>query len=401
MSDSKKKKNPSGSIGIEVNNGKYRLRLPASMTGGCNSKRYISTRLPATPENLRRVERQIVIMEDDLDKGVFDGTLAKYSFKLPQLTLVQTLHPQVSLMDLWLGYCEFMKPQLAETTYIIQYESRYTNHVKNLKGFDFTTVEGVCSIRDHLLKSCTPYTTKRVLARLSAMTSWGMKSKRLTLTVNPFTEVIEELKVPKDKLDPDPFTLEERDIILETLKTHPVHSHYYNFIRFLFLTGCRTGEAIGLQWKHISKDCKVITFSDSLDSYLRVRKCTKTGTVRKFPCNSTLQELLLSMTRGKPDDLVFTTKEGKPINNTNFTTRVWRGYTTKSGKKYNGVLSQLVEDGYVSHYRCLYNTRHTFITMAVENGMTPNQVAKLVGNTPEVILNNYCGSTLKFEVPVI
>jgi integrase len=179
--------------------------------------------------------------------------------KAPQLTLVQTLRPQVSLMDLWLGYCEFMKPQLAETTYIIQYETRYTNHVKNLEEFDFTTVEGVCGMRDKLLKTCTLYTIKRVLARLSAMTAWGMKSKRLALAVNPFPEVIVDLRVPKDKLDPDPFTLEERDIILETFKNHPVHSHYYPFIRFLFLTGCRTGEAIGLQWKHISKDCKVIT----------------------------------------------------------------------------------------------------------------------------------------------
>ncbi|MFB2982817.1 hypothetical protein [Microseira sp. BLCC-F43] len=40
----------------------------------------------------------------------------------------------------------------------------------------------------------------------------------------------------------------------------------------------------------------------------------------------------------------------------------------------------------VRRYRPQYNTRHNLITMALEGGVTDPQVAKLVGNSIEIIL---------------
>lgn len=395
-----KKKATVGSVAIEVKDGKYRIRLPRTLAEG--SKRYISTKLAATPENLRKVQRKVFEIEEDVEHKAFDVTLEKYSFTTkPLLTLAVNVPPAIELKELWNSYCQFMKPQLAATTYQKQYASRYTNHIANLPTQDITQVT---AIRDHVLKTCSPYTAKRVIARISSCCKWGVKNGMLK--ENPFRDMVEDIKLTReqaDKIEPDPFTLEERDAILEAFAAHPVFSYYYPFIRFLFLTGCRTGEAIALQWKHINADCSLITFSESMDSYLKIRKCTKTGTIRKFPCNAALKELLLSLKpqEYKGDEYVFTTTQGNPINNTNFTTRVWRGYVTKSGKRYKGLIPQLVDEGKVDHYRCLYNTRHTFITMALEGGMTVPQVAKIVGNSPEVIMRHYAGNTLKFEVPVI
>jgi integrase len=210
-----------------------------------------------------------------------------------------------------------------------------------------------------------------------------------------------DLKRPKTDRAIEPFSTTERDSILLGFQEHPSHQHYYSFVKFLFLTGCRTGEAIALQWKHIAHDLSCIIFSESYSSKLKIRKCTKTGTSRKFPVNSDLRSLLVAIKPidANPSDLVFTTSTGLPIDNSRFTNQVWKG--CKSGKKtYKGILPPLVSSGAVGGYRCLYNTRHTFITMLLAAGLTVPQVAKLVGNSPEVILKHYAGGSVE-EVPSI
>ncbi|WP_144050874.1 hypothetical protein [Nostoc sp. PCC 7524] len=54
-----------------------------------------------------------------------------------------------------------------------------------------------------------------------------------------------EVKVA-EKPKPRPFTKNEVDRILHSLKNDPQYHHYYDFILFLFNSGCRTSEAIGL-----------------------------------------------------------------------------------------------------------------------------------------------------------
>lgn len=114
-----------------------------------------------------------------------------------------------------------------------------------------------------------------------------------------------------------------------------------------------------------------------------------------------LRDLLLSIRPAdyQPDDLVFTSPTGLPINNVRFSNQVWKGGRNGS-KNYKGIVTQLVKEDKVERYRCPYTTRHTFITMALEAGVTVPQVAKLVGNSPEVTMRHYAGNLLKMEVPV-
>lgn len=212
-----------------------------------------------------------------------------------------------------------------------------------------------------------------------------------------------DVKLPKSSPKIDPFSATERDAILAAFTAHPHHYHYYSFVSFLFLTGCRTGEAIALQWQHIRPDFSYITFAESYSCSLKVRKTTKTGVVRKFPINADLWSLLVAikLTNARPEDLVFSSPTGLPINNSKFTNQVWRG--CKVGQKtYKGILPALVASGAVASYRCPYNAnaRPTFITMMLEARVTIPQVAKLVGNSPEIVLRHYAGSGLS-EVPRI
>ncbi|MEO1561772.1 MAG: site-specific integrase, partial [Cyanobacteria bacterium J06632_19] len=47
----------------------------------------------------------------------------------------------------------------------------------------------------------------------------------------------------------------------------------------------------------------------------------------------------------------------------------------------------------------LYQTRHTFITLALKNGMNVKDVARLVGNSPEIIYRHYAGQSREIVVP--
>jgi integrase len=77
-----------------------------------------------------------------------------------------------------------------------------------------------------------------------------------------------------------------------------------------------------------------------------------------------------------PNDLVFPTPKGHPIDDHNFRNRAWKT-----------VLSNLDID-----YRKPYNTRHTLISHALEQGMNPVMVAQLTGHNVATLYENYAGS---------
>ncbi|MBW4638969.1 MAG: hypothetical protein KME05_12170 [Gloeocapsa sp. UFS-A4-WI-NPMV-4B04] len=96
---------------------------------------------------------------------------------------------------------------------------------------------------------------------------------------------------------------------------------------------------------------------------------------------------------------MFTSPTGKPINNIRFINEVWKGSST-TRQNYKGIVAHLVNEGKVRRYRPQYNTRHTFISMALEAGLTVPQVASLVGNSPTIILRHYAGCLSQVTVPI-
>jgi hypothetical protein len=74
---------------------------------------------------------------------------------------------------------------------------------------------------------------------------------------------------------PDPFTGEERDIILAQFKTK--HPFYYPFVFTQFWTGMRPSEAIALRWSDV--DLKIGTISITKSRYMETDSPTKTQLV--------------------------------------------------------------------------------------------------------------------------
>lgn len=95
-----------------------------------------------------------------------------------------------------------------------------------------------------------------------------------------------------------------------------------------------------MQWKHISKDFRLITFEQALikgEDGKRSRKSLKTQERRRFPCNNKLQAILHQVIRPEecdPESLVFPSPEGTYIDTDNFRNRTWKLVLREVGIEY-------------------------------------------------------------------
>jgi len=171
-----------------------------------------------------------------------------------------------------------------------------------------------------------------------------------------------------------PFSECEITAILEAFGNNRTYWAYKPFVEFLFFTGTRVGEAIGLLWKDVSEDFSEITIRRQ---YTRKQyKATKTGKVRTFQVSERVKNILLSLNpyRPNPEKPVFT-YNGHIIDLTNFRSRAWK---------------QCIEKANIP-YRTVYNTRATFISLALANGLTPIYIAQITGHSPSTMFQHYAG----------
>lgn len=368
-----KKKSPKGSVGVEVFQGRLRLRLPRHLFEG--KQKYLTLGLSDSKETRKLADAKAKQIEADIAYERFDFTLSSYKLQVGDSEVQKNEPEKLDLVKLWERYVNYRKPQVSLSTVANQYAA-VTSHLNKIPD---TSVEKAAEVRDWLINQLTLDAAKRTLVQLNACCKWAMKSK--ILPCNPFDGMANEIKVRKANLDGiNPFTPLERQAIIEAFSNTP----YSLLVKFLFLTGCRTGEAVGLKWKYISVDCRYITFAESLSGQKRFVTDTKTHKSRKFPCNKQLQTLLreIKPNQPSPEALVF---DIGPI-------RTFQDHWKKRVKA-------LVSEGKLESYRSQYNTRHTFITNCLEAGVSVVQIAKWAGNSPEIIMKHYAGIIKQVEVP--
>ncbi|MGB6297140.1 MAG: tyrosine-type recombinase/integrase [Rivularia sp. (in: cyanobacteria)] len=387
-SQSPKRKSSKGTVQIKISN--ERLQLVFRFAG---KRYYLSTGFSDTVANRKLAEMKAKQIELDMLSGNFDPTLAKYKPESliakvkPSTPPPQPAEVAASLADLWESYIDFKRSSLSPSTL-----AKDVQRVRNCINvhLPFKTLDKAVAIRDWLVANKTPNSCKRMLTQISACCDWALKSG--LIEENPFGDMASDIIVPKaskEDADINAFTQEERDRIIQAFKDSRYYKHYAPLIEFLFMTGCRPSEGAGLQWKHISRDFSFIRFEQAVvvsESGLICKKGLKTQKKRNFPINSRLAEFLKSIkpARVNDEDKLFPSKENKWIDIHNFTNRGWRATL----QKLNGI-----------EYRKLYQTRHTFITLALKNGMNVKDVATLVGNSPEIIYRHYAGQSREIVVP--
>ncbi|MBW4553861.1 MAG: site-specific integrase [Aphanocapsa sp. GSE-SYN-MK-11-07L] len=373
-----------GSVQIKTSN--RRLQLVFSHAG---KRHYLSLGLPDSKTNRKLAEMKARAIELDIVSGNFDTSLTKYKPQSAMSTatpVTPIVTPKPDLGSLWERYVEFKRPSVSPN-YLVKELGTAERAIRT--QLPTRSLDEAIQIRDWVVAHKPADAAKRLITQFSSCCDWATKSG--LIDANPFTGMAKELKLPKngEKEEIDPFSHQERDLIIEAFEASQYYRHYVPFVNFLFKTGCRPSEAIALQWKHISADNRLIIFEQSAvisERGIVTRKGLKTQESRKFPCNASLQTLLASI---KPEDsaphsLVFPSPDGKLIDFHNFRNRAW--------KTILGSLPQI-------RYRKPYQTRHTFITLALDNGLDAKDVARLVGNSPEIIYKHYAGNKRELFVP--
>lgn len=226
-----------------------------------------------------------------------------------------------------------------------------------------------------------PETLKRKLFLLKAGWDWAIECE--FVGKNPWKNLPKLVRENPVEM-PKPFTAEEVQRILDTFDSFPNYKQLTPFVKFLFGTGARTGEAIGLRWGDVTPDCKKCTFRSQLARGMR--KAPKTGRVRTVIFSPSIQNLLSGMRpeNPNPDSLIFLWN-GNPIDAMNFRARPWTKVLEKAGVDY----------------RKPYCTRHTFISHCLEAGLNPVNVAAMCGNSTRVIYAHYAGAIHTPQLPEI
>lgn len=84
-----------------------------------------------------------------------------------------------------------------------------------------------------------------------------MGQQLLNDSYNLWKELVDRVKVaPKQKSRP--FSREEIQAIVAEFRKDPHYHWYTDYVEFLLGTGCRTAEAIGLRWRHVSDECLTV-----------------------------------------------------------------------------------------------------------------------------------------------
>lgn len=224
----------------------------------------------------------------------------------------------------------------------------------------------------------TGSTAKARVWLLSACWQWAQEQK-LIATSNPWIGLTQGIKTtPTQRVRP--FTSEEIQAIIAAFRCSPHYRHYGDFVYFLFGTGCRFGEASGLQWKHVADDFESAWIGESVSR--GHRKSTKTGKARTVVLSHSVVQMLRdrhTALNPNPDDLVFPSPKDLPIDDHNFRNRAWKT-----------ILQQCRIE-----YRKPYATRHSAISHALAAGVNPINLAEQSGHNKQVLLSTYAHEITK------
>ncbi|MCL1464871.1 tyrosine-type recombinase/integrase [Argonema galeatum] len=347
-------------ISIE-RNGSRNLRL----RWNCQGKRHcLSLGVEDTKSNRLKAERFKLQIEADIEDGTFDPTLAKYKFH-PSLKKPIAELTSAELFQQWLSY----KARFVDRRTIDWYRpalKHLEEYFGNLSASEISPAIAA-NFAAWLMPQAKPETVRRKLESCKAAWDWAMEQG--TISHNPWVKTANLINLPAQEM-PNPFTKEEVNLILEGFKS--LYQPLYQFIRFLFGTGCRTGEARGLRWVDLSNDCRRCTISGQL---------SRTG--RKPPKNRKSRVILL------PDSLAAMLRDLKKESDESEYVFLWKGKPIEESRLYRRWKRVLRIQGVV--FREPYNTRSTFISHALEAGMSPQAIAEQTGHSLKILFAHYAG----------
>lgn len=209
-------------------------------------------------------------------------------------------------------------------------------------------------------KKLKPATVNRILGILSM----ALDEAALRYSIpSPFVS-ISRLKIQRG--DIQPFSMAEVQLLIDH-----VRPDYSDYLLFRMFTGLRSGEANGLKWEYVDFERREVRIRET---YVRGRtEYTKTdGSQREIHMSQPVYEALQRMhgTTSTLGTYVFCNRNGLPIDNHNFTNRIWKPLLRHLDLKQ----------------RRPYQMRHTCATLWLSAGENPEWIARQLGHTTTEML---------------
>ncbi len=380
-------------------------------------QKYLSFGAKNTASSMAEAYTTLNILQNDLETGAFSIlNLDKYKHSSNREKIDYVQVEQLNLLELFDRYVKYYSAFITVTT-LKRYRVIYRNSLLDVKDINVFTEQGQLKIAEHLIENRGKTTQYKLLGTLDRMIEWAKENSLIPRNIpNNFpSHRGKASKLPKKKreqilflkdvqdrqLEYGAWTIEERNLIIETILTRKITNKFFSQIdvrgllyEFLFLTGARPEEAFALNWGNV-------TSKNGL-TYIRIDKVytdgclinkTKNGKVRNIPLQPRAAEIIeelraayskLEINMGK-DDLVFRNARGGYLRIT-YISKIWRGDVPKNKI---GCVPQLVIDGKLPYYIEPYSTRRTFISLELQSGADLKSVADYVGDTSETLLKHY------------
>ena len=347
------------------------------------------TGLRDTPKNRATLEARACVIADEIRAGTFDylrwfpegNKTPLFAPVLPPPRTPLTVGAYAA--ETWLPR---KVPPLVRASLAQTYRKHLRTHILPAFGdtrLDAITVTALEAFRMALIDKATgkglAVKTARDMIDGSFRALFRDARKEGLATGDPFAA----LDWP-DKVDPepDPFTEEERDILLDYYWRKD--RHWFPFVFTQFFTGLRPGEAVGLRrgGLDLRRGRLSVRTSRTLgeDNPPKTKKSKRTITVRPeviAVLREMPQPLLVTA-----DDFVFTTPTGRPVTEERFVKQHWHRALRATGIRP----------------RKFYATRHTFISASLEAGYNIKRLADYCGTSVEMIERHYAGY-LRDETP--